>query len=72
MTGDVRLELYRGNVTVKGRRAPFSLYDEKIASMNEAGGYNPRNAEGFIRTNALRLVTYHRVQERIAKAKKKN
>ena len=71
MTGDVRLELFRGNVTIKGRRAPYSLYDEKIASMNVAGGYNPRNAEGFIRTNALRLVTYQRVQERLAKDQKK-
>jgi len=39
VTGEVKLELYRGNVTCKGRRAPFSLYDEKVASMNVAGGY---------------------------------
>jgi argininosuccinate synthase len=69
VTGDVKLELYRGNVICKGRRAPFSLYDEKVASMNVAGGYDPRNAEGFIRINALRIKTWHALQQRIAKSK---
>jgi argininosuccinate synthase len=68
VTGDVKLELYRGNVTCKGRRAPFSLYDEKVASMNVAGGYDPRNAEGFIRINALRLKTYQAVKQKIKNA----
>lgn len=72
VTGDVKLELYKGNIIAKGRRAPFSLYDEKVASMNVAGGYDPRNAEGFIRINALRLTTYQSVQNKIKAAAKKN
>jgi argininosuccinate synthase len=56
VTGDVRLKLYRGNVTVVGRRAPKSLYNERVATFDDDGGaYNQRDAEGFIKLNALRL-----------------
>ncbi|HKE57978.1 MAG TPA: argininosuccinate synthase [Pyrinomonadaceae bacterium] len=55
VTGDVRLKLYRGNVTVVGRRSPYSLYDEKIATFEADTVYNQRDAEGFIKLNALRL-----------------
>jgi argininosuccinate synthase len=55
VTGDVRLKLYRGNVTVEGRRAPRSLYDERIATFEADTVYNQRDAEGFIKLNALRL-----------------
>ena len=53
--GDVRLKLYRGNVSVVGRRSPRSLYDEKIATFEADTVYNQRDAEGFIKLNALRL-----------------
>jgi argininosuccinate synthase len=55
VTGDVRLKLYRGNVTVVGRRSPKSLYDERIATFEADSVYNQRDAEGFIKLNALRL-----------------
>ncbi len=55
VTGDVRLKLYRGNVIVVGRRSPRSLYDESVATFEADTVYNQRDAEGFIKLNALRL-----------------
>ena len=56
MNGDVRLKLYKGNVTVVGRRSEDSLFDENIATFeDDAGAYNQKDAEGFIKLNALRL-----------------
>jgi argininosuccinate synthase len=55
VTGDVRLKLYRGNTTVVGRRSPQSLYDERVATFEADEVYNQRDAEGFIKLNALRL-----------------
>ena len=56
VTGTVRLKLYKGNITTVGRKSPLSLYDEDIASMEGvASDYNPDDASGFIRLNALRL-----------------
>ncbi|KAJ3331363.1 argininosuccinate synthetase [Blyttiomyces sp. JEL0837] len=56
--GVVRLKLYKGNVTIEGRESSLSLYDDKIASMDIAGGFNPSDSEGFIRINAIRLKAY--------------
>ena len=54
ITGTVRLELYKGNVTVTGRKSSFSLYDAKIASMDDdEGAYDQKDAIGFIKLNAL-------------------
>jgi argininosuccinate synthase len=55
VTGDVRLKLYKGNAMVVGRRAPRSLYNEKLATFEADDIYNQRDAEGFIKLNALRL-----------------
>jgi argininosuccinate synthase len=55
VTGDVRLKLYRGNTLVVGRRSPHSLYSEKLATFEADSVYNQRDAEGFIKLNALRL-----------------
>jgi argininosuccinate synthase len=55
VTGDVRLKLYRGQATVVGRRAPRSLYNERLATFEAEDIYNQRDAEGFIKLNALRL-----------------
>jgi argininosuccinate synthase len=55
VTGDVRLKLYRGNTMVVGRRSPNSLYDEKVATFEADNVYDQRDAEGFIKLNALRL-----------------
>jgi argininosuccinate synthase len=56
VSGSVRLKLYKGNVIVVGRKSDDSLFDEKIATMEEdAGAYDQKDAEGFIKLNALRL-----------------
>jgi argininosuccinate synthase len=57
VNGDVRVKLYKGNVTIAGRRsAGNSLFDESIATFeDDAGAYNQKDAEGFIKLNALRL-----------------
>jgi len=63
VTGRVTLDLYKGNIIVKGRTSPNALYNADLASMDIEGGgssfdYNPADAEGFIRINAVRLKTY--------------
>ncbi len=55
VTGDVRVKLYRGSVTVVGRRSPHTLYSERLATFEADNVYNQRDAEGFIKLNALRL-----------------
>jgi argininosuccinate synthase len=59
--GTARLRLYKGNCTVVGRKSPISLYDEKVATFEADQVYNQKDAEGFIRLNALRLRTRARV-----------
>ena len=58
VTGDVRLKLYKGNVTVAGRRSPYSLYNQSLATFEEEYVYNQKDAEGFIKINALRLKRF--------------
>jgi argininosuccinate synthase len=56
--GTVRLKLYKGNVIVIGRSSPKSLYsDELVTFEDDRGAYDQKDAEGFIRLNALRLRT---------------
>jgi argininosuccinate synthase len=55
VTGAVRLKLYKGNVTVTGRRSPRSLYRTDFATFEADSVYRQRDAEGFINLNALRL-----------------
>lgn len=56
VNGDVRLKLYKGNVIVVGRRSEDSLFDENIATFeDDAGSYDQKDAEGFIKLNALRM-----------------
>jgi argininosuccinate synthase len=55
VTGDVKLRLYKGNVTTLGRRSPNSLYSEQLATFEADQVYNQADAEGFIKLNALRL-----------------
>ena len=56
VSGTVRLTLYKGNVAVTGRRSPHSLYSLAHVTFEEDAVYNQRDAEGFIRLNALRLA----------------
>ena len=56
VNGVVRVKLYKGNVVVAGRRSDDSLFDDRIATFEEdAGAYDQKDAEGFIKLNALRL-----------------
>ena len=56
VSGFVRLKLYKGNVIVVGRDSKNSLFDENIATFeDDAGSYDQRDAEGFIKLNALRM-----------------
>ncbi len=56
VNGVVRLKLYKGNVIVAGRKSDNSLFDEAIATFeDDAGAYDQKDAEGFIKLNALRM-----------------
>ena len=57
VNGTVRVKLYKGSVSVVGRKSNDSLFDEKIATFeDDAGAYDQKDAEGFIRLNGLRLA----------------
>jgi argininosuccinate synthase len=66
VNADVRLKLYKGNVEVVGRwSVSDSLFDAAVASFEaDEGAYDQKDAEGFIRLNALRLRTATRTQRR--------
>ncbi len=56
VNGDVRVKLYKGNVTITGRRSPNSLYRTRVVTFeDDAGAYDQHDAEGFIKLQALRL-----------------
>jgi argininosuccinate synthase len=61
VTGEVTLQLYKGNLIVASRQSPNSLYDEGIATMEGGGSYNQDDAEGFLRIQGLP----YRVQGRV-------
>ena len=63
VSGTVRLELYKGNCRILGRQSDRSLYREDFATFEDDQVYNQKDAEGFIRLNALRL----RIQKLIEK-----
>jgi argininosuccinate synthase len=56
VNGTVRLKLYKGNVIVAGRKSDNSLFSERLCTFeDDAGAYDQKDAEGFIKLNALRL-----------------
>ena len=55
VTGEVTLKLYKGSVNVSARQSPYSLYSEAHVTFEEDAVYDQKDAEGFIRLNALRL-----------------
>lgn len=63
VTGEVRLKLFKGNVIVVGRRSPYSLYREDLATFGADEAYNQKDAEGFIRLYGLPL----KIQSRLHK-----
>lgn len=62
VTGTVKLKLYKGNCIVSGRKSPNSLYNPDLATFEAEKVYNQKDAEGFIRLNALRLKVRNIVQ----------
>jgi argininosuccinate synthase len=68
VTGSVRLKLYKGNVSVTRRESPYSLYDPELVTFEEgAVAYDHRDAQGFIKLNALRLRTWAMRKRKIEK-----
>ncbi len=58
VSGTVRLKLYKGNATVVGRSSPYSLYSQSLVTFeDDKGAYDQKDAQGFIKLNALRLRT---------------
>ena len=57
VSGKVKITLYKGNVIIEGRESRYSLYDSAQSSMDVHGGYDQTDAKGFIRLNALRLIS---------------
>jgi argininosuccinate synthase len=55
VTGLARLKLYKGSITVAGRKSAVSLYRQDLATFEEEAVYDQKDAAGFIRLNALRL-----------------
>lgn len=64
VTGEVTLNLYKGNIQVASRTSPNSLYDEGIATMEGGGAYNQTDAEGFLRIQCLPSRVQGRVRPR--------
>jgi argininosuccinate synthase len=64
VNGEVTLGLYKGNVLVRGRTSPNSLYDEAVASMEAGGSYDQTDAEGFLRIQGLPSRVLGRVRPR--------
>ena len=55
VSGTVALHLHKGHVIPRGRSSPHSLYNKKLVSMDEEGGFVPQNSTGFIQTLSTRL-----------------
>ena len=62
--GKVVLYLYKGNVNVIGRESPTSLYDQKLSSMEEEGGFDAVDSKGFISIHAIRLKAHNLVLQK--------
>ncbi|KAE8284992.1 Argininosuccinate synthase [Larimichthys crocea] len=68
--GKVMLSVFKGQVYILGRESPKSLYNEELVSMDVQGDYDPCDASGFIRINAVRLREHHRLQGLASTTKK--
>ncbi|CAG9767232.1 unnamed protein product [Ceutorhynchus assimilis] len=58
--GTVKLQIYKGSVTILGRSSKSSLYNADLVSMDKHSGFSPEDATGFINIHAIRLKEYHR------------
>ena len=64
VNGVVRLKLYKGNVMVVGRASADSLFNEEYSTFEEDEVYNQKDAEGFIKLNALRFIIAGKVRKK--------
>ena len=55
VSGTVKVKLYKGNVIILGRKSNNSIYSSEVVTFEEDEVYNQKDAEGFIKLNALRL-----------------
>ena len=60
--GTVKLSIYKGNITILGRKSPKSLYSEDHVTFEEDDVYDQKDAEGFIKLNALRLRIANKIK----------
>lgn len=65
VNGSVDLRMYKGTLQVTGRRSANSLYNSELASMDIEGGYDQKDAAGFIRVNAVRLAAFQQMLKSI-------
>ena len=71
VTGSCEVRLFKGRASVHSRESPLSLYSQRAASMDEAGGWDPRDSTGFIRINAVRLRAHAAREKKVAGAEAK-
>ncbi len=72
MTGKVRLKLYKGHIHIAGRKSPYSLYDERIATFGHSGAlYSHADATGFMKLYGLPISVEARVREKMKAEKSK-
>ena len=62
VTGEVKVKLFKGNCSLVGRRSPKSIYNEGIVTFEAGNNYDQKDADGFIKLNALRLQQRKRVK----------
>jgi argininosuccinate synthase len=58
VSGSCDVQLFKGRAAIAARASPLSLYNPKMSSMDEGGGWNPQDSTGFIKINAVRLVAH--------------
>jgi argininosuccinate synthase len=68
VTGDVKVKLLKGTVSISGRSSAHSLYNEKLATYTEEDTFDHNASKGFIKIFGLPLKTYHQVQREASKA----
>ena len=66
VTGTVRLKVYKGQVTVAGRRSPYSLYDQELATFGADSVYKQSDAAGFISLFGLPVTVQARLERQLA------
>jgi argininosuccinate synthase len=69
VSGETTVKLFKGHTSIVSRASPLSLYNMKLSSMDEGGGWNPEDSTGFIRINAVRLRAHAAREAAIAAGK---